>query len=111
MRRLGVLAVIVSGLLAATPTSRADRLDEIIAAQNQAAGLKLAATPIVDDEVFLRRVFVDLIGRIPTTGEVNAFTAADPKDRREKLVEKLLADERFADRWTIFYADMLRLRS
>lgn len=92
-------------------SSQANELDKIIAAENQAAGVKLKAMPIVDDGVFLRRVYVDLIGRIPTAAEVQAFAKMPPSDRRDKLVEKLLTDERFSDRWTIFYADMLRLRS
>jgi hypothetical protein len=111
MQRLGVWTVAGLSLLVISALARAERLDDIIAAENQAAGQKLAAMPIVNDEVFLRRVYVDLIGRIPTAAEVNDFAAADPKSRREKLVERLLADERFSDRWTIFYADMLRLRS
>ena len=111
MRSLGTWAVVSLGLLAVATIARGGQLDDVIAAENKLAGLKLEAMPIVNDEVFLRRVYVDLIGRIPTAAEVKEFAAAEPKDRREKLVEKLLADERFADRWTIFYADMLRLRS
>jgi hypothetical protein len=98
-------------MAALAAVARGGPLDDVVAAENKAAGLKLEAMPIVNDEVFLRRVYVDLIGRIPTAAEVKEFAAADPKDRRAKLVEKLVADERFADRWTIFYADMLRLRS
>ena len=86
-------------------------MDEIIGRENQAAGIKLAVAPVVGDHVFLRRVYVDLIGRIPTAAEVQEFGSWPEQGRREKLVDKLIADERFADRWTIFYADMLRLRS
>lgn len=111
MHRLGLWALFALSLMVAAQSARAGQLDEVIAAENKAAGLKLEAMPIVSDEVFLRRVYVDLIGRIPTAAEVTEFAAANPQDRREKLVETLLADPRFSDRWTIFYADMLRLRS
>lgn len=94
----------------AVPVSATD-LDKIVDQENRASGVKQAATPIVGDHVFLRRVYVDLIGRIPTEAEVREFASWPEQGRREKLVDKLIADERFADRWTIFYADMLRLRS
>ena len=67
--------------------------------------------PVVDDSVFLRRVYVDLIGRIPTEAEVSDFATWSPSGRRQKLIDHLLKDDRFSDRWTIFFADMLRLRS
>jgi hypothetical protein len=42
---------------------------------------------------------------------VREFASWPAQGRREKLVDKLLQDGRFTDRWTVFYADMLRLRS
>jgi hypothetical protein len=89
----------------------AGELDRIVLAENKAANVELAAQPVVDDAAFLRRIYVDLIGRIPTEGEVREFATAPAKTRRNDLIDKLLKDERFADRWTLFYADMLRLRS
>ena len=88
-------------------------LDRIVARENEAltAARALKPMPVVDDSVFLRRIYVDLIGRIPTDAEVREFATWDVEGRREKLIDLLLKDERFADRWTIFYADMLRLRS
>jgi hypothetical protein len=94
-----------------TTTFAAGRVDELIAQTNQAAGLKLSPQPVVDDATFLRRIYVDLIGRIPTEAEVREFVSWPAQGRREKLIDKLLQDPRFADRWTTFYADMLRLRS
>jgi hypothetical protein len=101
-------ALVIVGIAAALPASE---FDKIVDRENQAAGVKLAATSVVGDHVFLRRIYVDLIGRIPTAAEVQEFASWSEQGRREKLIDKLIADERFADRWTIFYADMLRLRS
>ena len=98
-------------LVSLAALAQAGELDAVIARENQAAGVKLAPAAVVDDNTFLRRVYVDLIGRIPTEAEIREFAALPESGRREELVEKLLADPRFADRWTIFYADMLRLRS
>ena len=106
--RYFAFALIVLGI--AAPLS-ATEFDKIVDRENSAAGIKQAAAPVVGDHVFLRRIYVDLIGRIPTEAEVREFASWPEKGRREKLIDKLIADERFADRWTIFYADMLRLRS
>ncbi len=112
MKHLGLvcLALLVVGSLASS-ASAVGRVDELIAAANKSAGSKLAMQPIVDDPTFLRRIYVDLIGRIPTESEVREFASWPVQGRREQLVDKLLQNGRFVDRWTIFYADMLRLRS
>ena len=102
---LGLLACVLSS------TSWGNELDKIVAAENTAAGIKEQPLPIVNDQIFMRRIYVDLIGRIPTEKEVRDFAKQPPGDRREKLIDELLKDPRFADRWTLFYADMLRIRS
>ena len=84
-------------------------LDAILAQEN--AGIKAAALPVINDLAFLRRITVDLIGRIPTAAEIDSYNAMPSADRRMKTIDRLLADGRFADRWTVFYADLLRLRT
>ncbi|QTN30964.1 DUF1553 domain-containing protein [Akkermansiaceae bacterium] len=93
------------------PVSAADAaniIDDILAREN--AGSEAITTPPVGDAVFLRRATIDIIGRIPTMDEIRAFEAMG-EGRREKLIDRLLSDKRYADRWTIFMADMLRIRS
>jgi len=89
----------------------AGELDRIITAAAARSETPLKPMPVVSDSVFLRRIYVDLIGRIPTAEEVQAFSRMPEATRRRDLIEALLVDPRFADRWTIFFADMLRLRS
>jgi hypothetical protein len=48
------------------------------------------------DTVFLRRIFLDLVGVIPTYEETTAFLKDNDPKKREKLIDKLLADPRFA---------------
>ncbi len=86
-------------------------LDQILNAENAKAGVQVQPAPLVDDLAYLRKVSVDLIGRIPTAGEIDEYLAWPKATRREQAVEKLLADERFSVRWTAFFADMLRLRT
>lgn len=49
------------------------------------------------DETFVRRVHLDLAGRIPTVSEREAFLQDRARNRRERLVDRLLAGEEFAD--------------
>jgi hypothetical protein len=83
-------------------------LDDVLRRENLAH--KTILTPVIEDEAFLRRVTIDLIGRIPTMKEVREYESWGT-DRRQKVIEKLLTHDRFADRWTVFMADMLRIRS
>ncbi len=86
--------------------------DTILEKENAAVkGAKPRTAPAVDDFAFLRRATVDLIGRIPTTDEIAAFEREPAATRREKLLDRLLAHPRFSERWTVFFADMLRIRS
>ncbi|MBI4663520.1 MAG: DUF1553 domain-containing protein [Verrucomicrobia bacterium] len=56
---------------------------------------RLEASPRCDDSRFVRRVFLDLAGRIPTPSEAKAFLQNRRKDRRAQLVERLLAGSDF----------------
>jgi hypothetical protein len=84
-------------------------LDRVLREEN--AGRSLTAAPVVDDLGFLRRVSVDLIGRIPAEAEIQRYLAWPAAERRSRSVDALMKDQRFAARWTIFFADLLRLRS
>lgn len=111
MRRCLIPAALVAAALG-LPTTRAAEptaLDRILSEEN--AGRKVAAAGAIGDLAFLRRVTVDLIGRIPTDQEIHEFLAWPANERRAKAIDALMKHERFTDRWTIFFADMLRLRA
>ncbi|MCH8830060.1 MAG: DUF1549 domain-containing protein, partial [Planctomycetes bacterium] len=86
-------------------------LDRVLHGENQQKGVSGTATPFIDDLAYLRRVSIDLIGRIPTGLEIEVYLALPQETRRAKTVEKLMQHPRFAGRWTVFFGDMLRLRS
>jgi hypothetical protein len=69
---------------------------------------KVTPAPGADDGAFLRRVSLDLIGRVPTLEETRTFLA-DPSlpDRRARLVDRLLGSHEFAEHWGDLYADLL----
>lgn len=57
------------------------------------------------DEEFLRRVFLDLTGQIPTADKARQFLADSSSDKRDRLIEELLASEEYADRWSLWFGD------
>lgn len=64
---------------------------------------------VVDDRVFARRVYLDLIGVVPTPDELRQFEAETAPGKRAALVKKLLADNRrYAEHWLTFWNDALR---
>lgn len=70
--------------------------------------LQIRPAALCSDSVFLRRVYLDLLGRLPSVAETQAFlNDADPQ-KREKLVDRLLADPEFAEFWTRKWLDVLR---
>ena len=63
------------------------------------------------DAVMVRRLYLDLAGRIPTRDEAQAYVySADPK-KRQVLADKLLASQDFADYWAMRFCDILRVKS
>jgi hypothetical protein len=73
----------------------------------QLAVLRLPPSTPSDDATFLRRAFVDTIGKLPTADEVRAFLADTATDKRDRLIEELLAREEFVDYWTYQWSDLL----
>jgi len=70
--------------------------------------LGIAPSPPADDAKFLRRVHLDIIGRLPTPDEVRAFLADGDSDKRLRVVNELLQRPEYADHWAAKWADLLR---
>ena len=77
--------------------------------QAKLAKLRLAPSPLADDGVFLRRASLDLLGILPTADEARAFVADRSKDKRARLVDRMLERPEFAESWALKWADLLRL--
>lgn len=70
---------------------------------------KVTPPEAIDDAVFLRRVYLDLIGQLPTPAEQEAFLKDAATDKRAAVVKRLLAGPRpYADHWLTFWNDALR---
>lgn len=64
-------------------------------------------TPLVDDLTFLRRVWIDTLGIAPPVKDIRDFQADPSPDKREKMIARLLADERWADNQVGYWQDVL----
>ncbi len=87
------------------PWARTD-IDRFIAAGLAAKGLNPAAD--ADKQTLIRRAYFDLIGLPPKPAEVEAFLNDDSADAFEKVVDRLLASERFGERWGRHWLDVAR---
>ena len=72
--------------------------------------LGLPASPIADDETFLRRASLDLTGRLPTVERLTIFVLEDRPTKRDQLVDDLLGSSEFDEYWTLQLAKLLRIR-
>jgi hypothetical protein len=96
-----------------SPLRRADapqvarKMDAIIDRHHAAKGTKLNKP--VDDETFVRRVYLDVAGRIPSLKETTRFLTDDAPDKRARLIDSLLDGEGHASHTFNWKADQLRL--
>ena len=90
------------------PPAASSSADPLTAALERSwASAAVEPTPLATDAAFLRRVNLDLIGRVPTTAEVERFLASEAPNKREALVDALLASEDFAEHWASLWAARL----
>src|SRR6266481_265365 len=87
-----------------------NEVDKFIVAKWEKDGLKEAqqAPPVCKDAVFLRRVYLDIIGAIPTVEEAQKFLADKSPDKRTRLVDELLGrNQDYAAHWTPFWEEAI----
>ena len=108
---LAVGALCTSSAPAATvdPAKAARDIDAIM--EHQWAAKHIPPNPPVSDEVFSRRIYLDLAGRIPTVREARKFLAEADSEKRTRLVTQLLEGEGYVQRFFQVWGDTLRLES
>jgi len=102
-----------SASVSSTPRSKilaasrgVDRLIEAAYAKH-----KVKPNPISSDAVFVRRIYLDVIGRIPSYDEASTFLKSKDPQKRSKLIDKLLDSEGYVSHHFNYWADLLRIRS
>lgn len=85
----------------AVPPSK-NFIDDLVFANLKEIGIP--PSPVADDATFLRRVSLDIAGRLPSTEETTAFLASADPDKRDRAIDALLATpdyaDYFANKWT-----------
>jgi hypothetical protein len=74
------------------------------------AGLRIEPSELCSDNVFIRRAYLDAMGVLPTSEEVNAFVDDKNPDKRAKLIDRVLERPEFVDFWTMQMNDLLMNR-
>lgn len=92
-----------------TDSPRHNLIDHHVLFQLQ--GLHLPPSPQADDAEFLRRAFLDTIGVLPTAEEAKNFLADKSPNKRDALVDRLLARPEFVDYWSYRWSDLLLVNS
>ena len=93
-----------SEVYAALP--RQNLLDELV--WNKLQKLGITPSSPATDATFLRRVHLDIIGRLPNPDEVRTFLADPSSDKRAQLIDRLLTRPEYADHWANKWTDLLR---
>jgi hypothetical protein len=70
---------------------------------------KVAWPKLLDDAAFARRLYLDVVGLLPTAEQLDTFLTDTAPDKRQRLIKQLLADRRgYAEHWLTFWNDLLR---
>jgi hypothetical protein len=85
------------------------RIDELVLARLKEKDITPAAP--CSDAVFVRRIYLDVIGRIPTAAEAKEFLEDTSPNRRQVLIDRLLDHRDYADYWSMKWCDLLRVKS
>lgn len=88
---------------------RRNYIDELVMAKLK--GLGIEPSPVASDEMFVRRVFLDAAGVLPTPEEVENFLADKSPNKRERLIEAVLNKEEFTDYWAYKWSDLMLVSS
>lgn len=123
MRPTGIAAIAALAVLAGSVAPRAQQgpgesaavpashntIDALVFARLKRLGIR--AAPLSSDAVFIRRVYLDAIGTLPTADEARAFLADRDANKRSQVIDRLLEREEFADYWAMKWSDLLRVKS
>jgi hypothetical protein len=104
-----IIVIPQAGSFTFPPQPGATWIDELVNAK--LAALRIAPSNPCDDETFLRRATLDLVGLLPTPEERAAFLADAAANKRQRLVDALMSRKEFVELWVMKWADMLQIRS
>jgi len=102
--------VLPKGLKFAYPAEpEANYVDTLITSKLKK--LRISPSELCDDETFIRRAYLDVIGIPPTVEEYGKFTGSADVDKRAKLIDELVGRKEFSELWVNKWAEMLQVKS
>ena len=78
---------------------------------NKHKKIRITPSGLCDDNTFIRRVYLDVIGQLPEAAAVEKFVDDKSSDKRAKLVEELLGRPEFVKMWVMKWAELLQIRT
>jgi hypothetical protein len=96
-----------TGAEASAEVAHRNFIDDFVFAKMAKDGVPHAG--LSNDREFLRRIHLDLTGRIPSSEQVRQFIANDAPDKRPQLIDQLIGSPEFVDKWSYFFMDTLRI--
>lgn len=94
---------------AAEPNKASAKIDRLVFAKLGELGIPPSGP--CTDEVFLRRVYLDMTGTLPTAQQCRKFLASPGANKRSRLIEELFGRGEFADYWALKWCDLLRVKA
>ncbi|MBL7043237.1 MAG: DUF1553 domain-containing protein [Pirellulaceae bacterium] len=85
------------------------KIDTLVFDRLKQLGIEPAKASL--DEVFVRRVYLDVIGTLPTSQEAREFLDDRDPDKRRALIDRLMERDEFADYWAMKWSDLLRVKA
>ncbi len=110
MRRSDIARIVVPQPLP-TPFPKLEannKIDEFVHAKLKTLGIPPSG--LCEDHEFLRRVYLDLIGALPTADEARAYLADTDPEKRSKLIERLFERGEYSDFWALKWGDLFRIK-
>ena len=93
-----------------SPRTVAARVGELLTEEVLTGRTTAMAASRVDDETFIRRIYLDIVGELPTVDDILSFTLDTSKYKREKAINTLLADEAYGKNWARYWRDVILYR-
>jgi len=85
-------------------TQQVDKLVDSLLAEQE-----IQPNEPIDDELFVRRIYLAVVGRIPTAAEAHSFLDCSDGNKRDQLIDRLLESEGYVSHFYNYWADILRI--
>lgn len=109
LRLAAFLLYWLGGMLASLASITSADVDACVEDTLKSAAIEPA--PLCSDEVFVRRVYLDVIGTLPSVEELTDFLEDQNPEKRTNLIDRLLERPEFNDMWALKWGDLLRIKS